>query len=89
VYLTEEDIPRLAHFVGMPQGEFEGQYVYRTKNMRRFRKPRGAQCPFLQDNGCSVHAAKPEQCRTFPFWPEILEDEDEQRAVAAYCPGIG
>ena len=25
----------------------------------------------------------------FPFWPEIVEDRDEWKRTAKFCPGIG
>lgn len=89
VYLTEADIRRAAKFTGITARAFEARYVYRTRHQRRFRKPRGRQCPFLLDHGCSIHPAKPTQCRTFPFWPELVEDRKEWKRTAGFCPGIG
>ncbi len=89
VYLTEEDVPRAAQFLGMTSAAFERKYVYRTKNRRRLRVPRDSQCTFLRDGGCSIHPAKPTQCRIFPFWPELLESRQEWLKTAKYCPGMG
>jgi Fe-S-cluster containining protein len=89
VYLTESDLKRAAKFVGMTPRAFETKYVYRTHHQMRFRKPRDQQCPFLLEHGCSIHPAKPTQCSTFPFWPELLEKPAEWRRTARYCPGIG
>ena len=89
VYLTQEDVPRVAQFLGMTAAEFERKYVYRTKNRRRLRVPRDSQCSFLRDGGCSIHPAKPTQCRIFPFWPELLESRQEWLKTAKYCPGMG
>lgn len=89
VYLSEDDIRRAAEFVGMSPQAFEEKYIYRTRHQRRFRKPREKQCPFLESNGCSIHPAKPTQCRTFPFWPEIVENRAAWNRTARYCPGIG
>jgi hypothetical protein len=89
VYLSEADLGRAAAFLGLSPREFERRYIYRTKHLLRLRKPRGAQCPFLGEDGCGVHPAKPTQCRVFPLWPDLLEDRGEWREVAAYCPGIG
>ncbi len=36
-----------------------------------------------------MHAVKPVQCRTFPFWPDILHDAKTLSDTANYCPGIG
>jgi Fe-S-cluster containining protein len=55
----------------------------------RLRVPQEATCPFLEEGGCSIHPAKPTQCRIFPFWPELLESRREWKKAARYCPGIG
>ena len=89
VYLSEDDVQRAARFTGMSAAAFEARYIYRTRHQRRFRKPRDRQCPFLKDHGCSIHPAKPTQCRTFPFWPELVEDREEWKRTARFCPGIG
>jgi Fe-S-cluster containining protein len=89
VYLTEEDIVRLARYLKLPPSAFEERYVYRTKNLRRLRVPRHAQCEFLKEGGCSVHAAKPTQCRAFPFWPELVGNKKNWKKTGEWCPGIG
>ncbi|HWB85172.1 MAG TPA: YkgJ family cysteine cluster protein [Bryobacteraceae bacterium] len=89
VYLTESDIARAAGFLGLPRAGFEKKYVYRTRNLRRLRVPRAAHCPFLEETGCSIHPAKPVQCRIFPFWPELVDSRRRWRQTASYCPGIG
>jgi len=88
VYLSPEDVPRLAAFVGMTVEEFQGRHLYVTKRHLRLRLRQG-QCPFLKADGCSVHPAKPTQCRVFPFWPELTEDKKEMDEAAKSCPGIG
>ena len=93
VYLTEDDLKRAAKFVGKTAKAFEKKYVYRTAHQLRFRKPRDKQCPFLitegAGRGCSIHPAKPTQCRTFPFWPELVGDPGAWKGAQSYCPGIG
>lgn len=89
VYLTEADVVRMAGFLGMPPAEFERKYVYRTRRRMRLRVPRDATCHFLLEGGCSIHAAKPTQCRIFPFWPELVDSRREWKRTARYCPGIG
>ena len=86
VYVSDEDIDRLAAFLGVSAAEFDARYVYRTKNTRRLRMRK--KCPFLKSDGCSVHPAKPTQCRTFPFWPELVENEAEWAQTASWCPGM-
>lgn len=91
VYMTEEDVTNAARFLGLSQADFEATYIYRTRHMRRIRKPRGKakQCPFLDAGGCGIHPVKPVQCRLFPFWPELVESQRDWRRTAKWCPGIG
>ncbi len=89
VYLTEDDLRRAAEFLGMSPAEFEARYVYRTRRRLRLRKPRGKQCPFLLEDGCRIHPAKPTQCRLYPFWPELVENRESWSEAARICPGIG
>ena len=89
VYLSDADIPRMAAYLGLTQDAFQRKFVYRTRNRARLRVPRDASCHFLLDGGCSIHEAKPTQCRIFPYWPELVESRREWRKTARYCPGIG
>ncbi len=89
VYLTEGDVARAAAYLGIPAEEFERLYVYRTRNLRRLRIPRTGLCRFLRAEGCSIHEAKPTQCRIFPFWPEITKSARTWKQTGVRCPGIG
>ena len=60
--------------------EFDGTY--------RVPVPKGQGCPFLDEGKCTVHAIRPEQCRTYPFWPEILTSPRDWKAESKYCEGI-
>ncbi|MEO8368001.1 MAG: YkgJ family cysteine cluster protein [Candidatus Solibacter sp.] len=89
VYLSEADVERAAKYVGMTRARFERKYVYRTANRLRLRVPRRTHCHFLHEGGCGIHPAKPTQCRTFPFWPEIVDHPKMWAKTAKYCPGLG
>ena len=89
VYLTETDLARAAAFLGMTPAAFERRYVYRTRKRLRLRVPRDSTGHFLLGDGCSIHPAKPTQCRIFPFWPELVESRREWNKTARYCPGMG
>ena len=89
VYLTQADLDRAAAFLKLSPRAFERKYVYRTRHRLRLRVPRAANCHFLFEGGCSIHPAKPSQCRAFPFWPELIEHKRAWAKTARYCPGIG
>ena len=89
MYLSEADLKRAAGFVRISAAAFERKYVYRTRNRMRLRVPRRTHCHFLVEGGCGIHPAKPVQCRTFPFWPELVDHPRAWTNTAKYCPGIG
>lgn len=59
--------------------------IYDTGH-RRVQRTKGA-CIFLEDNKCSIHNERPQQCRSYPFWPRILRDRGSWEAEQ--CEGIG
>ncbi len=89
VYLTEVDLVKAAALLRISPGAFERRYVYRTRHLLRLLKPRASQCHFLKNGGCSIHPAKPTQCRTFPFWPEHVGTRVSWNNLKEYCPGVG
>lgn len=47
-------------------------------------------CIFLEGgNRCGTYEARPEQCRTWPFWPENMKAKTWRREIETYCPGVG
>ena len=45
-------------------------------------------CIFLKNNTCTVNEVKPVQCKTWPFWPELMEDKKTfEKEVIDFCPG--
>jgi Fe-S-cluster containining protein len=45
-------------------------------------------CVFYTSQGCSIHGVKPEQCRTWPFWPENIANSRFKAGIRRFCPGI-
>lgn len=37
---------------------------------------------------CSLYSVRPVQCRTWPFWPENLENREAWDGLKEECPGI-
>lgn len=87
VYLSLEDRRRLAAHLGLPTSSFTRRYCQRTDGEFHLKEP-DKDCRFLKDCRCSVYAARPAQCRTWPFWPENMRAA-AWREVRATCRGIG
>ena len=47
-------------------------------------------CVFLAEDGrsCSIYSQRPVQCRTYPWWPKTLENEDAWLLEQGNCEGI-
>lgn len=89
VYANREERTALARHFGLTREEFDGRYCEPVEGGVSFRS-RDEACIFLQAGKCSIYALRPAQCRTFPFWPELLADEESwRRDVASFCPGAG
>lgn len=47
-------------------------------------------CVFLDAaKRCRIYAVRPRQCRTYPFWPEIVASRQAWQREAKRCEGIG
>ncbi len=90
VYANRAERQAAARHLGVSLSRFEEEWCRRDRGWFVFRD-KGNACVFLDGKGqCSIYAHRPKQCRTFPFWPELLVDEETwEKDVASFCPGAG
>lgn len=90
VWVTVEEIEELARFRGETLQQFSKRYVRRLGNRLSLVERPGGDCIFWDAReGCTVYAARPVQCRTWPFWPENVETPEDWEHVTQICPGSG
>jgi len=89
VYLTEQDLARIAVHLELTPKQFERRFAKREHGDLLLTIPADRDCHFLVDGGCSIHAVKPVQCRTFPFWPDNVKNKRSWKGLKRYCPGVG
>ena len=88
VYVTLDDRRRLAKHLKMSTQRFTKTYCAKTDGHFHLKDPE-EDCNFLDGTGCSVYAARPSQCRTWPFWPENMNARAWKKEVMSFCPGVG
>lgn len=91
VFLTLEDRRRFAQFLGISTATFTRKYCDKNEHgvFHLKEDSKNTDCMFLKNKRCSVYEARPTQCRTWPFWPEVMSPKAWSRDVAAFCPGVG
>lgn len=89
VYLTLEDRRRMAGHLGISTTAFTRKYCDQKNEVWKLKDGPTPACPFLQQKQCGIYEARPTQCRTWPFWPEVLEPRTWMKDVLSFCPGVG
>jgi Fe-S-cluster containining protein len=88
VYVNYRERKALADHIGLGLAAFNRGYTRSDEDGHRTLRFRDGRCIFLDGPTCTVHEAKPTQCRTWPFWEELLETPEAYRAaVLDFCAG--
>ena len=68
VRIEEEEIPRIAGFLGLTEDEFIGQFTRLRTNRQGLSlvERETHECVMLDGNACRIHPVKPAQCEGFP-----------------------
>jgi len=91
VWVTNEEIAKLAALVRLSVEEFEAEYVRRVGVRKSLVEYENGDCVFFdnQSRKCTVYAARPRQCRTWPFWNSNIRTPDAWAETRHVCPGSG
>jgi hypothetical protein len=90
VYVSGSDISRLATFKQLPGSQFRKRFLRRVQGKYSLIDRPQDGCIFLSDDlKCTVYEARPNQCRTYPFWTNLLSNALAWEMEGLKCPGIG
>lgn len=87
IVLSDHDSQRLARFLNLDVQSFLDRFAEYVAEKYRLQVGADNYCVFFQ-NGCSVHEAKPDVCRAWPFFRGNLQDSQSLEMAKDYCPGI-
>jgi Fe-S-cluster containining protein len=90
VFLTPQDRQRIAKHLGIATQTFTKKYCQKRNGAYHLKEDGiNLDCLFLKDKRCGIYEARPTQCRTWPFWPEVMNAKSWNQEVKNFCPGVG
>jgi len=91
VYLSRAEVKALAAHLELEVRTFRRRYAFTDEYGWTQLRTAGERCVFLDadTSRCLVYSARPEQCRTFPFWRDLVEDDAWTEEAARICEGVG
>ena len=83
------DVSRLCAHLHIEEDRFIAAYGYRQDGKIKIRSGSDNYCIFfLPGTGCTVHMAKPDVCRAWPFFRGNMVDGESLSMAKEFCPGI-
>ena len=90
VWVEADETERLAAHFEVEHQEFCRRYLRLVDGALCLLDKPNLDCIFWEEGpGCTVYAARPGQCRRFPFWKENLRSDEDWRRIEHKCPGAG
>jgi len=88
VYIDSDQINLIARHLNLTPTELIATRLTAFQAGFTARENSHGACVFYH-NGCSIYPVRPLQCRSFPFWFNLLRSEKSWQTVRDHCPGIG
>lgn len=90
VWVTPREITELAAATGVAPWQFTKMYTRQENGRITLRENDVGDCVFYsKHHGCTVYSARPNQCRTWPFWESTAGTPEAWQRTQATCPGAG
>ena len=94
VWANERECAAIAAHLGITGGQFLSRYTkaYSRRpgwRMLKLAQPSG-DCVFLREGRhCSIYGARPLQCSSYPWWPELMDPGGWRRECGVGWGGVG
>jgi Fe-S-cluster containining protein len=90
VWLTQMEIHQISHYLGMIESDFRKTYIKEAEGHLTIDQRTEGGCIMLETktNRCKIYKVRPRQCRSFPFWTNILKNQVTWAKEGTICPGI-
>ena len=90
VFLEGHEAEEIRVYLQLSRSWFRRRYLNRLPDGDLVGSWRSdGRCVFLDAGGeCGIYPVRPVQCRTYPFWPEIVNRKRAWRRESQRCEGI-
>lgn len=92
VFLTENDVKKISKHLNISTRDLLIEYCrgleLGERTVTSLKEKPNYDCIFWNDS-CLIYEARPLQCRTYPFWPFLVESEKRWQEESKRCKGIG
>lgn len=89
VWISDDEIVTMAQKLNLSPEHFCKKYVRLVGGeLSLLENPNNWDCVFLKDKQCTLYEARPQQCRTFPWWKSNLVSPKAWKLTADGCEGI-
>lgn len=96
VWFDEDEREAMAAYLELSVERFNELYVtqlQRKESLSEVMRDGQYDCIFLERDEagrglCRIYPVRPQQCQTWPFWPENLVHSDQWKRAARNCPGM-
>ena len=89
IWMAPAEVRSAAKAVGLDVADFQAMYLAEYPQGLSLREMANGDCCLLQGGRCRIYAARPVQCRSWPFWRSNLASPTSWSEAAQRCPGIG
>jgi hypothetical protein len=91
VWVDDEELQAIADHLGKSIGEVR---LFHTRLVGRrvtLKDSANGDCTFFDgvERRCTIYAARPKQCRSWPFWNSNISTPKDWQEMQADCPGAG
>lgn len=90
VWVEDDDLAAIAELRGESVESVTALYTRTGHRGRTLREKGNGDCVFWEKHkGCTIYAARPPQCRTWPFWESNVKTPEAWEKTCEVCPGSG
>ena len=93
IWVTRPEIEFISDYLKIPTGQLREKYLKRVgKRVTIIEHKTTKDCIFLEkidgEKKCRIYPVRPNQCRTWPFWPSNLISANNWNEATRKCGGV-